>query len=227
MFSSKNKKAFTLLEIMLAVAVLSVVVLSIYRFVEGTITAVRVTDVQMRDNFMMDSFVDYLRSQLQSIPPTRQGALTGEPHKFNDIPSDELRWIATAGSGLLTRHAEGEWNVTLTTKQIPGSSSYELGLNRQDIEARNDASWLSLFKDVHGFEIRYFDSRAQSWMDKWTDLTVRPSLIRMRLWKGSSTEPREVIFQLPAVTPGAQLPNFNAQRPQRPQRPPGPPPANP
>jgi len=80
---------------MLAVAVLSVVVLSLYRMVETTITAVRLSSQQTQENFFMDSFIQYVREQLQSIPQARAGGLTGEAHKFNDTPADELRWVAS------------------------------------------------------------------------------------------------------------------------------------
>ena len=201
MFSSRNnlkKHGFTLLEIMLAVAVLGMVAISIYRFVDTTLTAVRVSTEKFKEDVLIESFTTYLRDQMQSLPQARQGAITGDPHRFNDISSDELRWIARAGSGLLTRHAAGEWNVTLTTKQISGKSGYELGLRRQDINAKSDGTWLPLFSGVRSFEARYYDPRSQEWMEKWTDITARPTLVRVRLWRDPMPAPMELVLPLPA-----------------------------
>ncbi len=182
---------------MLAVAVLGMVAISIYRFVETTLTAVRLSSEKFQANSLTESFVAYLRDQMQSLPVGRTGVLTGEAHRSGGVPSDELRWIASAGSGLLTRHATGEWNVTLTTKQLKGKAGYEIGLRRQDIEGKREATWLPLLGGVRSFEARYFDSRSNEWLEKWTDVTTRPALVRVRFLLDSMSAPYEVIFPLP------------------------------
>ena len=193
---------------MLAVAILSIITLSIYRFVTGTIAAVRISTDQVRDTSLMEAFVHYLREQMNSLPAARQGAILGEAHRFSGVSSDELRWISGPGPGLLTRNAEGEWNVTLTIQRVKGGKDFELGFRRQDIDARSEATWLPLLGGVNAFEVRYFDPRAQAWMEKWTDIAVRPALVRVKLWRGLSPDPYEVVLPLP-VTPNAgqqQLP---------------------
>ena len=201
MFTSRNQKqgsAFTLLEVMLAVAVLGMVAISIYRFVETTLTAVRVSAEKFQDNSMTESVAAFLRGQMQALPVGREGALTGEPHRFSNVPSDELRWISRAGCGLLTRHAAGEWNVTLTLKQMKGSAGYELGVRRQDVEAKGEATWLPLLTGMRSFEVRYFDSRSKEWMEKWADVGSRPALVRVKFWRDSMTAPYEIVLPLPA-----------------------------
>ena len=192
---------------MLAVAILGLIAMTIYRFVETTLFAVRVSSEHVRETGLMEAFTGYLRNQMQSLPAFRNGAISGEAHRFNNVPSDELRWIASPGSGLLTRNATGEWNVTLTIQRVKGSKEFELGFRRQDVEARSDASWLPLLPDVSGFEVRYFDTRAMAWMDKWTDIAVRPALVEVKLWRGGSPDAYDVILPLPVNTgmapPGA------------------------
>ena len=190
-------KAFTLLEVMLAVCVFALVGISIYRFVETTLTAVRVSTASAREQALGTAFFAYLRGQMLALPSARAGAITGEAHRFSGISSDELRWIARPGSGLLTRHATGEWIVTLTAKQLQ-SGEYELGLRRQDIEAKKDPVWLPLFRGVRGFEIRYYDPSRAEWMEKWTDVMSRPTLIRVKLWRDPSPEAYEVVLPIPA-----------------------------
>jgi hypothetical protein len=131
-----------------------------------------------------------------ALPSARAGAILGEPHRFSSISSDELSWIARPGSGLLTRHATGEWTVTLTAKQLDGGE-YELGLRRRDVEGRRDANWLPLFRGVRGFEVRYFDGVRKEWLEKWTDPQARPTLIRMKLWRDPVPEAHEWVFPIP------------------------------
>ena len=189
--------AFTLLEVMLAICVFALVGMSIYRFVESTLTAVRFSTESERERALQTAFFGYLRGQMLALPSAHTGAVTGEPHRFNRISSDELRWITRPGSGLLTRHATGEWTVTLTTKELQGGE-YELGLRRQDIEVKKDPVWLPLFRGVRGFEVRYYDTGRAEWMEKWTDVMNRPALIRVKLWRDPSPEAYEVVLPIPA-----------------------------
>ena len=199
-----RKRGFTLLEIMLAVAILSLIAVSIYRFVTTTIAAVRISSEQVRETSLMEAFMHYLREQMEALPAMRQGALTGESHRFGGVPSDELRWIASAGPGLLTRNADGEWYVTLTIQRVKGGKEYDLGFRRQDVDARTETTWLPLLGGVTAFEVRYFDPRAQAWMEKWADVVVRPTLVRVKLWRTVSPDPYEVVFPLP-ITPIQQM----------------------
>ena len=198
MCSSKIKaRAFTLLEVLLAVCIFALVGVSIYRFVETTLTAVRITTASGREQALETAFFRYLRRQMLALPSARHGAITGEPHRFNSVSSDELRWIARPGSGLLTRHATGEWTVTLTTKDL-GNGEYEMGLRRQDAEAKKTPGWLPLLRGVRGFEVRYYDSGRAEWMEKWTDVMSRPALIRVKLWRDPAPEAYEVVLPIPA-----------------------------
>jgi len=195
--SHSKKGGFTLLEVMLAVAILALVGVSIYRFVETTLTTVRVSTETERERVLVTAFAGYLRTQMQALPSARAGAITGEPHRFNSVSSDELTWVARPGSGLLTRHATGEWTVTLTAKQVEGDK-YALGMRRQDVEKKREANWLPLFRGVRGFEVRFFDAGRKEWMEKWTDLQTRPTLIRVKLWRDPQPEAHDWVIPIPA-----------------------------
>lgn len=206
----KDKRAgFTLLEVMLAVLILGLISLSIYRFVETTLTAVRISQANERERELVRAFVSYLRGQLLTLPPTRMGAITGEPHRFNKISSDELTWVAKPGSALLTRHAEGEWTVTLTSKELK-NGEYELGLRRLDVERKRDQVWLPIFRGVRGFEVRYYDAPRKQWLEKWVDPQSRPALVRVKLWRDPAPEAYEVVLPIPVMGEvGSALPPTN------------------
>ena len=100
--------AFTLLEVTLAVAIMGMMALAIYRFVQSNLIAVRASaDVSAADA-RYDGLRELLLSQWQGLAPG-QGALTGEPAKLNDRSRDEIRWICGAGPGVLTRYAPGDF----------------------------------------------------------------------------------------------------------------------
>jgi prepilin-type N-terminal cleavage/methylation domain-containing protein len=194
-----NARAFTLLEIMLAVAVLALVTLSIYRFVEGTLSAIRDSEENAQREELNASLIRFLKTHLFCLSSDSGSVLLGTSHRFDQRPSDELQWKATAGNALFTRHAEGEWNVTLTAKPVAGSKEFEMGLRRQETNGKRAAEWLPLFSGVNGFEVQYFDPRSMRWMEKWTESNIRPSLLRVRLWQINSPDPYEAILRVPVA----------------------------
>lgn len=203
-----SRKGFTLLEIMLAVAVLGMVAVSIYRFVETTLTATRVSTARFQEEADLEGFTHFVRSQLSDLP-VGLGAIVGEPHRFNNVSSDELRWLARPGSGLLTRHGRGEYYVTLTMQEKEGGGGQELGLRRQETTGNEKPSWWPLLGGAKEFEVRYFDGRSREWVEKWTDVTVRPTVVSVKLWIDGDTDPYETVVTVPYAAANVQMPNVN------------------
>src|SRR5437870_2931174 len=120
MFTVSNRKhcfGFTLLEITLAVMILGMMSIAIYRFVATTLNAVRISSEQNEISARYAGFANLLTEQLQNLPPG-QGTLTGEPFKFSDRSRDEVTWFCGAGPGLLTRYAAGDFFVTLRLRPM-------------------------------------------------------------------------------------------------------------
>jgi len=81
--------AFTLLEIALAVAILGMMALVIYRFVATNLTVMRVSAEDNAAEARCAGLIDLVTAQLQELP-SGVGALSGEPFKFGDRPRDEM-----------------------------------------------------------------------------------------------------------------------------------------
>src|SRR4029434_5682339 len=118
MFTVQGKRGslrsggFTLLEIMLAVGILGLMSLAIFRFVQANMTALRLSsDIAVRDS-QYDGLRDLLTSEWQSLSSVKS-KMYGEPFKLNERERDWVRWNSSAGPGLLTRYAPGDFTVTL------------------------------------------------------------------------------------------------------------------
>ncbi len=195
-----NFRGFTLLEVMLGVFILGMVGLSIYRFLELNLTAIRFSTEQMREERSMEALTDFLQTQLLSLPVAQSNALRGEAYKFNGVPQDELEWLCSPGLGLMTVHASGVYRVTLALRLNEKSRQVELGLRRV-LEGgnREDLNWWPLRTGISALELRYYDPRSAQWLERWVDATNRPSLIRARLWRDEEPDiPHEVVLHLPA-----------------------------
>jgi prepilin-type N-terminal cleavage/methylation domain-containing protein len=187
MFTEMVKRAhlrgFTLLEITLAAAILGLMSLAIYRFVQTNIAVLRISAVESVDEARYTGLLDLLTTQWQELP-TNVGALGGEPFKFNDRPRDEIVWVCGAGPGLLTRYAGGEFSVRMRLRPMKDSGDkMQLGFLRRPRETAEGSdegeTWVPLIDDVRGMRIRYFDVRLNAWVERWTDSGTLPRLIEV------------------------------------------------
>lgn len=193
-------RAFTLLEITLAVAILGMMALAIYRFVSANLVAVRISAEVNAEDGRFAGLANMLTAQLQELP-AGQGALGGEPFKFSGRSRDEMTWICSAGPGLFTRYATGDYNVTMRLKPIPKTDLMELGVTRapeDDTSTTDDAdkSWVPLLENLRSMEIRYFDPRLNAWVDRWTDRGTLPHLVKVTLDRVGGSVPWEAIIPL-------------------------------
>lgn len=195
-----GRRAFTLLEIALAVAILGMMALAIYRFVNANIISLRVSAETSTTDATWDGLRDLLTAQWQTLP-TGKGALIGEPFKLNERPRDEIKWTCTAGPGLLTRYAPGEFTVSMRLQPADKKSDrLDLGFLRKpkdDTSITNEReSWVPLIQNVGSMQIRYFDPRLNSWLDKWTDTVMLPRLVKITVVRNTVAVPWEVIIPL-------------------------------
>lgn len=194
-----RRAAFTLLEITLAVAILGLMALAIYRFVATNLVAVRVSAEVSAMDATYSGFESLLTAQLQDLPPG-QGALTGEPFKFSGRSRDEMSWICPSGPGLFTRYALGDYEVTMRLRPIPKTDLMELGVARISVDDDSttgpNPAWVPLIENLRSLEIRYFDPRLNAWVDRWTDQGTLPHLVRVTIARAGGSVPWEAVIPL-------------------------------
>jgi prepilin-type N-terminal cleavage/methylation domain-containing protein len=183
MVKPDRRRAFTLLEIVLAVAILGMMTMVIYRFVASNLTIMRVSSAETVADASYSGLINLVTGQLQELP-SGVGALSGEPFKFNDRPRDEITWICGSGPGLLTRYAPGEFIVSMRLRPMSEKAErMEIGFLRKPRDAPEGStegqSWVPLLEDVRSLQIRYFDPRLNAWVERWTDPGILPKLVRL------------------------------------------------
>src|SRR6266545_1043175 len=125
--ANRRGRGFTLLEIMLAVGILGLMSVAIFRFVQSNMIALRLSSDTAASDSQYDGLRDLLTAEWQSLGPVKS-KMYGEPFKLNDRERDWLRWNCSAGPGLLTRYAPGDFTVTLGLKpESEKSTRLDLG----------------------------------------------------------------------------------------------------
>ena len=193
----QRRRGFTLLEIVLAAAILGLMSMAIFRFVQANIIALRMSAVESMEEARYTGLLELLTAQWQDLP-TGVGALSGDTFKFNDRPRDEIVWVCGAGPGLLTRYAGGEYTVRMRLRPMKeGSDRLQLGCYRKPREEAEGSdekeTWVPLIDDVGGLRIRYFDTRLNAWVERWTDTGTLPRLIEVILERPNRPNWRAIV----------------------------------
>jgi prepilin-type N-terminal cleavage/methylation domain-containing protein len=192
-----RRRAFTLLEIALAMAIMGMMSLVIYRFVSANLIIMRVSAADDMAEARYSGLINLVTAQLEELP-NGVGALSGEPFKFGDRPRDEMTWICGYGPGLLTRYAPGEFLVSMRLRPVSDKGDrMEIGFNRRPRETPEGSTegetWVPLLDDVRSLQIRYFDPRLNAWVERWTDPGMLPRLVRLVIGRGDRVPVEAVI----------------------------------
>jgi prepilin-type N-terminal cleavage/methylation domain-containing protein len=193
-------RGFTLLEITLAVSILAMMSVAIYRFVQSNLIVLRVSSEASAADARYSGLRDLLMTQWQSLSGGN-GAMTGEPFKLNDRPRDEIKWTCGAGPGLLTRYAAGDFTVSMRLQREGDKSNrLDLGVLRKPVDdpsiTHEHETWVPLIENVGSLQIRYFEPRLNVWVDRWTDTLVLPRLVKIVVGRTDAAVPFEAIIPL-------------------------------
>ncbi|MGC2353902.1 MAG: prepilin-type N-terminal cleavage/methylation domain-containing protein [Candidatus Udaeobacter sp.] len=196
---SVNRCAFTLLEIMLAVTIMGMMSLAIFRFVQANMIAMQLSSGTAAADAQYDGLRDLLTAQWQSLSPLRANMI-GEPFKLGDRERDEIKWSCSAGPALLTRYAAGDFNVTLRLQpESEKDDRLDLGFLRKPQKSSDvgeaQENWVPLIKNVTSLEFSYFDPGANNWLPRWPGGRL-PSLIKITVGRTDSSVPWEAIVPL-------------------------------
>jgi Prokaryotic N-terminal methylation motif len=198
--AARRYRSFTLLEIMLAVTILGMMALAIFRFVQTNLTVLRFSSETAAADAQYDGLRDLLTTQWQSLSPLR-ARMIGEPFKLNDRERDEIRWNCGAGPGLLTRYAPGEFTVVLRLQPANDKSDrLDLGILRKPQDdsdtAEGHETWVPLIKNVSSLEITYFDPNTNNWLPRWPGGNRMPSLVKISVGRPDASDPWEAVIPL-------------------------------
>lgn len=196
-----TRRAFTLIEVMVAVLVISLLAIAIHRFVATNLTALKFSSDASADRRAMIGLVNILQTAMLELPPTGQTRIVGVPHIFNGDHADTLEWGCSSGIGVQTTAATGEFRVAFQVKPVEKNSSLlELGLLRRPVEGtQKDETWLPLMSDVASLEIKYWNPQLNAKIDRWNEPALVPSLIWMTITRKKGEPPFEALLTVPVA----------------------------
>jgi len=205
----RARSGFTLLEVMLAVAIIGFTTVGIFRFVQSTVRAVAVSVEDTEEQLRVDRLVALVQEEFYSLPARGQTNIQGESIKLNGADFDSIEWRSRGGPGLMTTAVSGEYRVKLRIQPVEkNSNKYEIGYWRRPAlletdgglvagGSDKDATWVPLLQRVSAMRIRYWDSRLGQLLDSWRDPTARPAFVILSITREGDDVPYEAVLRIP------------------------------
>jgi prepilin-type N-terminal cleavage/methylation domain-containing protein len=190
---------FTLLEVILAMAIMLLLAGAIYSISTASIESTKETIVEQFTMRRLAGFIQITRNAFLNLPTN--GAIYLSNDSNNSIPdlnfenAAGLFGIASLGGGTLTLSAQPSSDGTRTfsilriPKNIQGND-----LNR----FYEHAHWVKLLPKVQKPHWSFFNKG--EWVDEWPRGTGRPQLVRLEMEVAGIHEPLQTIFYLPPIT---------------------------
>lgn len=178
------RRGFTLVEVLIATALLSLVTL-------GLLTAMRSfaqTETRIDERIRLDDDLRtserFLRSVMAAVSPRPRIAPAGAPRQIDFVGGeDEMRWIgvmpARHGAGglyrfhLYARPAEGDAPATLVLEFAPYVSGFDAPLDPGTVQSRAMAT------SIAGVRFRYQDDieSGEQWLAAWPHVDRLPKRV--------------------------------------------------
>jgi prepilin-type N-terminal cleavage/methylation domain-containing protein len=197
---AERKGGFTLLEIVLAVSLLSVVTLATYQCFSTVLTAwrrsMRLTDDLHHGDFVMEQLVAGLRSAYYPDAGRASGGYGFQHTSSGQDPysSDEISWVKLGGA-LVGKDCPfmGSPHRVCFKVQAGGADKSEAAVRAWQIIGRPEdfdvekLEWTPLSRRVTGFKCRAAYSKVEEsgeidWKDEWTETNKLPTVVELTLY---------------------------------------------
>ena len=113
----KARRGFTLLEVILAVMVLALTSLGIFKFVQSNLQAIQMSVEDAEEVLSVERLVALVQEELYNIQPRGNSSFVlGQDLRTSNKDFDSMEWRSRGGPGLMTTAMSGEYQVTLMMK---------------------------------------------------------------------------------------------------------------
>ena len=182
-----GRAGFTLMEVALAVTILSLVVTAVYSTWSAALTAWKrgtaVMESFQRERIVIETLEDLAKSAVffSSRPDIYKVAGTSTPDMGSTIS------FVTASETLLPPSEAGCLGlrrVTIGLQRSRSGATYLALANAaavQEARASEQPVWHVLSADVSGFGVRYRNPRDGTWQDQWEEVNALPSALMFTL----------------------------------------------
>jgi prepilin-type N-terminal cleavage/methylation domain-containing protein len=199
---SAGRRSFTLVELLVALAILSAAVAIAWGALSVSLTAWRRGDDLLADlrrgEYAADDLAALLRSAFFRPSPDGRYGWRLETQD-GDPPSDRLRWTALGGPGADTPPGEPGVPRRLTFAIEEGedgipAATLRAGLSFEDAEDEEPDPVVRVWPDIRGFACRVWNPTNETWEAEWEDTNSIPVAVEIALYPAGPSEAPETVL---------------------------------
>lgn len=199
----------TILEVVIAVVILSMISIAVFQFVRSNLKAISISTKDVNERLAVERLVELVQEEFYNIPARGQATLTSKAVKVGGRDVDFVEWRSKGGPGLMTTAAKGEYLVRLRIKPVQrDSSKYEIGIEREMVmqetalglvagSGTSKPDWVTLIPDAQSLKCRFFDPALNTEVEGWSDAARRPSYMRLSIMREGDVVPFEAVIANP------------------------------
>ncbi len=220
--SPPGRRGFTLIEVMLAIAILVLLMGGLFGTVRATVKACGALRETQQARERIDGFFLVCQQTFPALPA---------PATLVTVPagpgSPAVSLVLRNAPAALAVGARGVFfGETAVVARPQNNGGLTLGIEYRQIDpqtnqVRPDPLWLPLVTDLQGVAWSFYDGQTGQWQERWDDASRHPTLVRLTLVFLGDPQKWTRTFWLPKLLPPAtgQIPTSPAPDPTAPPHP--------
>ena len=194
-----SQKGYLLLEVLLALAVLSLVAVMIFQIIHTTLQATAGVNFLQTQQEKVDGLCELLRRNISEMPQTSQFQTRSKNGSleliFKNAPFN-FSWDnvgAQFGTVVISGRAQPNGRVALSILQ----DSRDASESYVDAGKERKGDWFPLVDDLEKINWRFFSGRDTKWLVDWNDPGTKPSLIELTFKLAGRNHQERALFRWP------------------------------
>jgi hypothetical protein len=200
-----RSSGYLLLEVLLALAVLSIVVVMIFRIVQTSLKVTADINFLQTQQRKVDGISELLRRNFDSMPRTcvfQTRNINGSLELIFRYAPFNFSWVnagANFGTVVIANRLQPDGRFALSVLQESGNAldSYVDGGHEKKAE------WFPLMNDVEQLNWRFFDEGTGKWSPNWPDTATKPHLVQLTFKLAGRNHMERCVFRWPIVQTGS------------------------
>ena len=201
---ARYRAGYLLLEVLLALAVLSISVVMIFKIIQTTLKVTSDINFLQAQQRKVDGIFELLRRNFSSMPTTctfqTRTVNSSLELIFRNAPFN-FSWVATGakiGTVVIASRPQADGRLALSVLQESGNvlDSYVEG------GAGKKADWFPVMSDAERISWRFFDETSGKWSTEWPDPGTKPNLVELTFKLAGVNRTDRCVFTWPIAQAG-------------------------
>jgi type II secretion system protein J len=200
-----GSSGYLLLEVLLALAVLSIVVVMVFQIIQTTLRTTSDINFFQTQQRKVDGICELLRRNFISMPATclfQTRNHNGSTELIFRYAPFNFSWMKTGaefGTIVIASRPQPDGRLALSVLEESGNALESYVDN--GIERKRD--WVSLISDVDQLTWRFYNSRTGKWSSDWPDTSIKPNLLEINIKLAGRNHMERGVFRWPIAQTGS------------------------